>query len=110
MTQIGGYRGVHSRGGGPHCSSLMGPHGRDTGGWVGKDGGEGEAGELYRKWLIWALTLSEMPSSSSVPHINESQLLDPQAHQVLGSRPWCFSREPALAAILGLLVWLGWFT
>lgn len=36
-------------------------------------GDNGRLGEFYRKWLTWALTLSEMPSSSPVPHImNES--------------------------------------
>ena len=46
-----------------------------------KDGGEGEAGEFYRKRLIWALTLRNA-LNSSVPRINESRLLEPQTRQV----------------------------
>lgn len=61
---------------------------------------------------MWALTLSEMPSGSPVPHmITKNQLLEPQTCQTgpLRQLTCYFSREPACAAILGLPVGLGCF-
>lgn len=47
---------------------------------------------------MWALTLSEMPSGSPVPHmITKNQLLRPQTYQIgpLRQPTSYFSREPA---------------